>query len=441
MLHLCSIHPGPDSEMFFNLLTNVQNQRLDDQRMFLSVLPGIQNKEPASTSGGETGYLCYMISKVQQTRLEDQRCFLPQNKASSLGRPCSASFSSGSSTQNSAAKDPEPEQLFILLANSQGRRLDDQRVLLPSLPGIQTGTTSAAADVDASYLCYMISKVQGSRMDEQRCYAPNIVENLCNPSTQPKPNHSSDQPDVSSAKSPQKSDFLHRVKQLWQEASPAEQEKFFQMITKAQSKCIEDQRCVLKPVNCEPATAAQNGSALNNRLTGSTNARRLDDQHVELQNLPGISGSCEGKDKWSETNTGVLQSSAHQIILTERMPAPRGNDSSRSTAPPGIGDPEFGSSQCPSTSTLTPSTEYQKDEYVTAQAAAYGLNETEITQTPARENESRPISDTQMADAECGSPKDRCKLTSFSSEAEDQKDELPSQVNLLGLSEKDVHHT
>lgn len=58
---------------------------------------------------------------------------------------------------------PDPEKFFMLLANSQGRRLDDQRIALPSLPGIHSGDTtskSAAAEADARDLCNMVSRLQ-----------------------------------------------------------------------------------------------------------------------------------------------------------------------------------------------------------------------------------------------------------------------------------------
>lgn len=44
----------------------------------------------------------------------------------------------------------------------QSRRLDDQRVSLPSMPGLHKEQETSTSGSDSSYLCYMVSKVQVS---------------------------------------------------------------------------------------------------------------------------------------------------------------------------------------------------------------------------------------------------------------------------------------
>lgn len=51
---------------------------------------------------------------------------------------------------------PDSEEFFQVLANSQGRRLNDQRVSLPSLPGIGNGSTSTVPKRNVSYLLFSL---------------------------------------------------------------------------------------------------------------------------------------------------------------------------------------------------------------------------------------------------------------------------------------------
>ncbi|XP_040919561.1 uncharacterized protein LOC121199128 [Toxotes jaculatrix] len=428
---------SPDSEMFFSLLANSQSQRLDDQRVSLPSLPGLQKENGPSTAGEESNFLCYMVSKAQGSRMEDQRCSLPQiqtpetqcspktdKSVSGSGPPRSASFSPSSdverpkskdkasqkqvltpveqedffslmshsqrgrmdeqrcvlnvspqatpkhkSSQSTLAKGPDSEKFFSLLANSQGRRFDDQRVSLPSLPGIQNGgttSTSTAEDKDASYLCYMVSRLQGSRMDEQRCSAPQIFQSPSTPSTQHKDDPNSDTSD----KAPRRSGSLNRAKtdQHQPEASPAELEQFFNMISHAQSGRMEEQRCSLQPSRSTPGTPTHNGSALNNVPTGaeadaffkiiaSGQARRLDDQRVSLPTLPGISGNSERKE--NGRNTKVCPP---HITVAESTPTTPRKDPSRPTSKPQMTDAASGSPRALSKSaSFTPETEYQKN--------------------------------------------------------------------------------
>ncbi|XP_061604248.1 uncharacterized protein LOC133465438 isoform X6 [Phyllopteryx taeniolatus] len=361
-----------DSDAFFNLLANTQSRRLDDQRVSLPSLPGLDKKEPEPSIGVDSSYLCYMVSKVQGSRMEDQRCSLPQIQRAeparedddASGMPRSASFSPGSDIESpkSQAKTspkkvlnpteqkqlltlmshaqrgrmeeqrcvlnvspratpqhepagPDSDKFFNMLANSQGKRLDDQRVSLPSLPGIQNGGASQPSNADASYLCYMISKVQGSRFDDQRCAAPHVLQNLGTPAPRRKVSPASE----SSEKTPRRSGSLNRDRSNSQQqmgvfgAGPEADELF--------------------------------------RMVACTQGRRLDDQRVALPSLPGISRTTEGKRNGSHAKAAIPISSP-QVSVAERTPSGRqrlkapASQAQMATAPSGCSLPKSASFNC-----------------------------------------------------------------------------------------------
>ncbi|KAM8824451.1 uncharacterized protein ACB058_020694 [Synchiropus picturatus] len=378
---------NPDSEKFFNLLAHTQGQRLDDQRAALPSLPKAQVENDGPSADG-SGYLCYMVSKVQGSRMDDQRCSLPQilptdshlstNHHSGSGITRSASFSPGSDLKSKddaspkRALTPSEEKDFLSIMNQTQRgRMEEQRCVLSPKPkpkqnsnqgtgseGVQNGGSSSAMEKDASYLCYMVSKVQGSRMDEQRCSAPHILENLCTPSAQRK--ETSDKLRFDHLKHAKSSQDL-------QELSPAEKDRFYEMISHAQSRRMEDQRCSLPPSSSTPATPTHHGSAVNNALEGAdadaffkaiatSQARRLDDQRVALPSLPGISGDSRGKQSTSTPKITVAGSTP----TTSRRNC---SASSAAAQMPGGGSPRG----LPKSASFSPGTEYQKAQNSPAQ--------------------------------------------------------------------------
>uniref|UniRef100_A0A9J7YCG1 G protein signaling modulator 1b n=4 Tax=Cyprinus carpio TaxID=7962 RepID=A0A9J7YCG1_CYPCA len=130
-------HDASDEDCFFDLLSKFQSSRMDDQRCQLDEPPNGENAE-----GADPNTLNDMIDASLLT-------------------------------------SPQTEELFDLIASSQSRRLDDQRVNVSNLPGLRithnnlghlVGESDPQEPSDDFF--NMLIKCQSSRIDDQRCSPP-----------------------------------------------------------------------------------------------------------------------------------------------------------------------------------------------------------------------------------------------------------------------------
>uniref|UniRef100_A0A8C2PUM4 G protein signaling modulator 1b n=1 Tax=Cyprinus carpio TaxID=7962 RepID=A0A8C2PUM4_CYPCA len=130
-------HDASDEDCFFDLLSKFQSSRMDDQRCQLDEPPNGENAE-----GADPNPLNDMIDASLLT-------------------------------------SPQTEELFDLIASSQSRRLDDQRVNVSNLPGLRithnnlghlVGESDPQEPSDDFF--NMLIKCQSSRIDDQRCSPP-----------------------------------------------------------------------------------------------------------------------------------------------------------------------------------------------------------------------------------------------------------------------------
>ncbi|XP_059612409.1 G-protein-signaling modulator 2 isoform X1 [Phlebotomus argentipes] len=169
---------------FFDLLTNSQSKRMDDQRCTLKVAGGsvsvvegamrkpltAQNRNPPQTKDNRNALL-EMIADLQSERMDEQRATLPGlvNRAGLALKP------------PPGATGVAPDDAFLdMLMRCQGSRLEEQRSELPrpgdiledSEEGTRRGRSNIGATVPDEDFFSLISRVQGGRMEDQRAAVP-----------------------------------------------------------------------------------------------------------------------------------------------------------------------------------------------------------------------------------------------------------------------------
>ncbi|XP_051987762.1 uncharacterized protein LOC127647526 [Xyrauchen texanus] len=265
-----------DPDELFQLLVNSKSRRLDDQRVTLTSLPGmeaftIKDQKEGNTLKANFDQICNMVSRAHSFR----RGTPPKSTLSpgSLGSTRRASFNSASTTDSDAFNTLPP----------------------------RSASFNPISDKDK--MQYEVS--QGSRIDDQRCSAPHIQ--LGSPAP-PRRSHS------------RPASLNNPPSESW---SPSKSERISDTFTAdSQRGRMDDQCCSFEPSKKTSSTPnfANNKPTVDDpdtffKLVADSQSRRLDDQCVTLSSLPGFQYPSIG------TQGKKNKTSAPQIVLTPASPA------------------------------------------------------------------------------------------------------------------------
>ncbi|XP_049332174.1 uncharacterized protein LOC103046674 isoform X2 [Astyanax mexicanus] len=303
------------------------------------------NVQPPTLSPEEQDRLLTLVCQALRGRMEDQRCYLD---------PSMRRTQPPQGIENMIPNGIDPEQFFKLVAKIQSNRLDDQRVALNFLPGIQTpsGEVQKPLTVEETERLYnLISKVQSHRMEEQRCYAPNIqlgtpapsrknwdgnsspMQNLPGPGTSSKTSRRSSAPVCPPSVTNQHQNHSSHTAHTAKIPVSADQGQYLSMAHKMQ-KWIYNHGHSTDP------------TALNTEqfftLVANSQSKRMDDQRTTMPEV--------------RTEKPFVP----QIILTPESPAPR-RASSRPTSL--TQDPDLLTKPPPRSATFSPVSEKERTQY------------------------------------------------------------------------------
>ncbi|XP_064458363.1 G-protein-signaling modulator 1-like [Ornithodoros turicata] len=199
-----SLATSMDQDAFFELLSEFQSKRMDDQRC--SITP-IDNKEnilpngPAHRASSSSSRpedtasvreeLLDLIVGMQSRRMDEQRTSLPQ-------LPGLRRNNNNNSLHHRMSVGSVPEDdFFDMLIRCQGSRLEDQRSSMPTLqraPSAPAGvsTSRSAPTVPDDDFFSLILRVQAGRIEDQRTHfqppdVPNSTTNAVGGTTAPAP--------------------------------------------------------------------------------------------------------------------------------------------------------------------------------------------------------------------------------------------------------------
>ncbi|XP_046652382.1 G-protein-signaling modulator 2-like isoform X1 [Daphnia pulicaria] len=163
-----------EEESFFNLVTQFQSKRMDDQRCSLAIVDNKENQQastlPSNIHESPSRLkedLMDLIAGMQSRRMDEQRASLPRLPGLNNANPDILRRLSVEPAGEDAAALPD-ENFFEMLMRCQGTRLEDQRSALPdSSPRRHRGPTMPDEDFFS-----LIMRLQSGRLEDQRAEDP-----------------------------------------------------------------------------------------------------------------------------------------------------------------------------------------------------------------------------------------------------------------------------